>query len=157
MSKNIFLVPLLFLFLFTEAQTFRIKISSDLKQPVLDGRLLLLISSNNLKEPRFQISDAINTQMVFGKDVENWQMDMSQLVSEDAFGYPVERLNNIPEGDYYVQALLHKYETFKLKTGHTVKLPGFINYFLSKKMEILIFRFVNCYDLKRLPSYFLPF
>lgn len=106
-----------------DAQTFRVKISSDLNQPVLDGRLLLLVSSNNLKEPRFQISDALNTQMVFGKDVNNWQAGLSQLVSEDAFGYPIERLKNIPAGEYYVQALLHKYETFNLKTGHTVKLP----------------------------------
>ena len=123
MRKNILLVALLFLFCGAKAQTFRIKISNELKQPLLDGRLLLLISSNNLKEPRFQISDATNTQMVFGKDVENWQPGISQLVSEDAFGYPIERLKNIPAGDYYVQALLHKYETFKLKTGHTVKLP----------------------------------
>lgn len=123
MRKNIFLLPLLFLFLFTDAQTFRIQISPDLKQSVLDGRLLLLISANNLKEPRFQINDAVNTQIVFGKDVENWQTGTSQLVSEDAFGYPVERVNSIPAGDYYVQALLHKYETLHLKTGQTVKLP----------------------------------
>ena len=123
MRKNIFLFPLLFFFLFTDAQTFRIKISPDLKQSVLDGRLLLLISTNNTKEPRFQISDAVTTQMVFGKDVENWQTGTSQLVSEDAFGYPIERLNNISAGDYFVQALLHKYETFHLKTGQTVKLP----------------------------------
>jgi hypothetical protein len=123
MKKNIFLLALVFLFFFTNAQTFRIQISPQLKQSVLDGRLLLLISSNNSKEPRFQISDALNTQMVFGKDVENWQTGISQLISEDAFGYPVERLNNIPAGNYYVQALLHKYETFHLKTGQTVKLP----------------------------------
>jgi hypothetical protein len=124
MRKNIFLLPLLFLFISTGAQTFRIQISPGLKQSVLDGRLLLLISNNNSKEPRFQISDAVNTQMVFGKDVENWQPGISQVVSVvDAFGYPIERLNNIPPGDYYVQALLHKYETFHLKTGQTVKLP----------------------------------
>jgi hypothetical protein len=121
--RNIFLLPLLFVFVVSDAQTFRIRIAPDLKQNFLDGRLLLLISSNNSKEPRFQISDATNTQMVFGKDVENWQTGLSQLVSEDAFGYPVERLSNLPEGDYYVQALLHKYETFNLKTGQTVKLP----------------------------------
>ena len=123
MRKNIFLLPLLFVFLTTGAQSFRINISPALQQTVVDGRLLLLISTNNVKEPRFQISDAANTQMVFGKDVENWQAGNSQLISVDAFGYPVERLNNIPAGDYYVQALLHKYETFHLKTGQTVKLP----------------------------------
>ncbi|WP_315819620.1 hypothetical protein [Paraflavitalea speifideaquila] len=29
----------------------------------------------------------------------------------------------MPAGDYYVQALLHRYETFHRKDGHTVKLP----------------------------------
>ena len=38
-------------------------------------------------------------------------------------GYPLESLSNLPPGDYTVQALLHKYETFRLSTGHTVKLP----------------------------------
>ena len=123
MRKILFSIALLLLLLSADAQSFRINISPNLKQAGLDGRLLLLIATNQAKEPRFQISDATNTQMVFGKDVENWQTGKSQLVSVDAFGYPVERLNNIPAGDYYVQALLHKYETFHLKTGHTVKLP----------------------------------
>lgn len=123
MNKSIFLMPIVFLSFLATAQTFRIKISPVLKESVLDGRLLLLISSNNVKEPRFQISDAVNTQMVFGKDVENWRPEQSQLLGEEGFGYPIERLKDIPAGDYYVQALLHKYETFNLKSGQTVKLP----------------------------------
>ena len=41
----------------------------------------------------------------------------------EVFGYPIESLGQLPEGDYFVQALLNRYETFNLKTGHTVKLP----------------------------------
>jgi hypothetical protein len=122
MRKNIVLLFLLASCI-TSAQTFRIRIADSLKQPVLDGRLLLLLSNNNKNEPRFQVSDALNTQMVFGENVETWQPGTSQLVDVHAFGYPVERLNSVPAGDYYVQALLHKYETFHLKTGQTVKLP----------------------------------
>ena len=114
---------LLFALMAANCQSFRVTISKELKQTSLDGRLLLLIAKTNIKEPRFQINDATNTQMVFGKDVDNWQPGKSQLVSEDAFGYPIERLHEIPASDYYVQALLHKYETFRLKTGQTVKLP----------------------------------
>ena len=123
MNKNIFLLLLLFATLFANAQTFRVHVAPGLMQKPLDGRLLLLLSTSSNKEPRFLISDATNTQMVFGKDVLAWQANQSQLVDEAAFGYPVERLSNIPAGDYYVQALLHVYETFQLKTGHTVKLP----------------------------------
>ena len=106
-----------------QAQTFSLTIANNLHNSPLDGRLLLLLSKNNSSEPRFQISDAANTQMVFGVDAENWQPKTNQLVNVNAFGYPIEKLRDVPAGDYYVQALLHKYETFNLQTGHTVKLP----------------------------------
>src|SRR5882762_2669402 len=108
---------------FGYAQTFRVTIANSLQQPVLDGRLLLLLSNNDKSEPRFQINDAAGTQMVFGVDVENWQPGHSQLVDMHAFGYPIERLRQVPAGDYYIQVLLHKYETFHRKDGRVVKLP----------------------------------
>jgi len=52
------------------AQTFRVTIAPSLQQMALDGRLLLLLSNNDREEPRFQISDAAGTQMVFGVDVD---------------------------------------------------------------------------------------
>ncbi|HEX5153847.1 MAG TPA: hypothetical protein VFW07_20510 [Parafilimonas sp.] len=106
-----------------QAQTFRVSIADSLKQPALDGRLLLLLSKNNNAEPRFQVSDAHHTQLVFGVNVDQWQPGTDELVDVHAFGYPVERLKDVPTGDYYVQVLLHKYETFHLQTGQIVKLP----------------------------------
>ena len=96
--------------------------SKQSKQP-LDGRLLLLISKNNKAEPRFQVSDGANTQLVFGMDVEDWKAGQSKTFTGKEFGYPLQSLKDVPAGDYYVQVLLHKYETFHRKDGHTVKLP----------------------------------
>lgn len=56
-----------------QTQTFRVTVAGTLQQSALDGRLLLLISNNDKEEPRFQVSDAAGTQMVFGVDVEGWQ------------------------------------------------------------------------------------
>ena len=123
MKQFIAIAFLSIIILNSQAQTFRVNISNELHTTALDGRLLLLLSTNNKSEPRFQISDAAATQLVFGIDVENWQSGTSQLIDMHAFGYPIERLKDIPAGDYYVQVLLHKYETFHLKTGQTVKLP----------------------------------
>jgi hypothetical protein len=123
MKQFIAIAFLSIIILNSQAQTFRVSISNALHTTALDGRLLLLLSTNNKAEPRFQISDAASTQLVFGIDVENWQSGTSQLIDMHAFGYPIERLKDIPAGDYYVQVLLHKYETFHLKTGQTVKLP----------------------------------
>src|SRR6516165_1164438 len=121
MRKYIIWLQLLLAVVLSHAQTFRVTISQDLRQAPLDGRLLLLLSTNNNSEPRFQISDDAGTQMVFGVDVDHWEPGSSWLVDNHAFGYPLERLDRVPEGDYYVQALLHKYETFRLKNGHAVK------------------------------------
>ncbi len=89
----------------------------------LDGRLLLLISSNNEAEPRFQISEDLTTQQVFGVNVNGWKPDQTTVIDQSVFGYPLSSLAQVPAGEYYVQALLHKYETFRRSDGHTVKLP----------------------------------
>ena len=92
------------------------------RQP-LDGRLLLLLSTDSTNEPRFQIADGPTTQLVFGTDVEGWKPGEVAVVDTAAFGYPVRSLAQLKPGDYYVQALLHRYETFHRADGHTVKLP----------------------------------
>jgi len=88
-----------------------------------DGRLLLMLSRNASPEPRFQITDGPETQLVFGIDVENWKAGQPVRIDASALGYPITRLDEVPAGTYYVQALLHKYETFQRADGHTVKLP----------------------------------
>ncbi|MBC7792019.1 MAG: hypothetical protein H7Z74_18890, partial [Anaerolineae bacterium] len=89
----------------------------------IDGRLLLLISSDTSAEPRFQISDAPTTQLVFGVDVENWRGGEERIIDARAFGYPLRSSSELPRGSYRVQALINRYETFRRSDGHTVKLP----------------------------------
>lgn len=121
--RKIFLLLFILFTCIVNAQTFRISIADSLKQQALDGRLLLLLSKNNNAEPRFQVGFSANTQLVFGVNADSWQPGSDELVDMHAFGYPLERLSDVPAGDYYVQVLLHKYETFHLQTGQTVKLP----------------------------------
>jgi hypothetical protein len=89
----------------------------------LDGRLLLLVSTDSTREPRFQISDGPESQLVFGQDVNGWAPGTNRVVGNQANGYPLVSLRELPRGRYWVQALLNRYETFTLSTGHTVKLP----------------------------------
>ncbi len=102
---------------------FEISLPESAGKEPLDGRLLLLISTNDKQEPRFQISEDLTTQQVFGVDVDAWKPGQKKLMDQSAFGYPVRSLAQLPVGEYWVQALLHKYETFKRSDGHTVKLP----------------------------------
>jgi hypothetical protein len=96
--------------------------ASASKQP-LDGRLLLLISTDNAKEPRFQISEDLSTQQVFGVDVDGLKPGQTATFDATAPGYPLGSLSQVPAGEYWVQALLHRYETFHRADGHTIKLP----------------------------------
>ncbi|MBI2619259.1 MAG: hypothetical protein HYW57_04195, partial [Ignavibacteriales bacterium] len=89
----------------------------------LDGRLLLMISTDSTREPRFQISDGPGSQQIFGQNVEGWKGGESVVVGSQAHGYPRRSFSEIPVGEYWVQALLHRYETFRRADGHTVKLP----------------------------------
>ena len=119
-TKSTFLCLCAVAVLAAEPLRFEVRTNSTEK---LDGRLLILLSTDGSAEPRFQISDGLKTQLVFGSDVEAWAPGTSRIVDEKASGYPVLRIADVPPGEYFVQALLHKYETFRRADGHVVKLP----------------------------------
>lgn len=102
---------------------FEISFPASLDKGPIDGRLLLLISTSTEGEPRFQINEDLNTQQVFGVDVDAWKAGETKTLDQSALGYPRRSLADVPPGEYTVQALLHRYETFKRADGHTVKLP----------------------------------
>lgn len=89
----------------------------------LDGRMYVMLSTDNEKEPRFEISDDPATQQFFGVDVDGLSPGHAATVDGGAVGYPAKSLASIPAGDYYVQGLLNIYQTYHLANGHTVKLP----------------------------------
>jgi hypothetical protein len=90
----------------------------------LDGHILLGISTKNSSEPRFQLKEEeAESAQFFGLDVDNWKPNTPAVIDSSTLGYPLKSLEQLPAGDYYVQAVLNIYETFHLANGHTVKLP----------------------------------
>ncbi len=122
MKKTQVLILSLFCFIAAQAQ---ITVSlSFLGTEKLDGRLIVMFAKTDQKEPRFQITDGHDTQIAFAQDLDNWDAKMPKIINaKDLVGYPINTMKEIPDGVYYVQVLLHKYETFNLKNGKTVKLP----------------------------------
>lgn len=105
-------------------KTVNVTYPASLAQGPLDGRLLLLLSTDEKAEPRLQISDtSLDSQQVFGIDVEGWKPGAVATFPPGTLGYPVVSLAQVKPGTYFAQALLHRYETFKRSDGHTVKLP----------------------------------
>ena len=102
---------------------FSVSFSKARAEQPLDGRLLLLLSTDPSAEPRFQVGNSVHTQMVFGMDVDAMCPGQAVTVDESAYGFPIRNLRDVPAGEYYVQAVLHRYETFHRADGHTVKLP----------------------------------
>src|SRR3989475_10592985 len=83
----------------------------------------LMLSTDTTAEPRFQISDGPNTQLIFGIDVDALRPGQDAVIDAGAFGYPLESIARVPPGRYRVQALLNRYETFHRSDGHVVRLP----------------------------------
>jgi len=104
---------------------FAVSYPEALAKGPLDGRLLLLLSTDASAEPRFQISDTdvAKSQQVFGVDVLGWKPGEAKVFDAGVLGYPAEALGDVKAGRYRVQALLHRYETFHRADGHVVKLP----------------------------------
>ena len=107
----------------TSSLRFEVTFDSSTQAEPVDGRVILILAPREDQEPRFQARWGINAVPVFGVDVEGIAPGVAAIIDETTFGYPFESIADLPAGDYYVQAVLHKYETFNLLTGHTVKLP----------------------------------
>jgi len=123
-------IGLLFIFLGCQPNSVKksntiitISFSDSASTKNLDGRLLLMLSTNNEDEPRFQVGVGLKNQLVYGVNVDGLTPNTKVTFDENVFGFPVTSLNDLAPGDYYAQGLLHIYETFKLATGQTVKLP----------------------------------
>src|SRR5215475_13245416 len=110
--------------LYAQGPQFSVSFEKERSAAPLDGRVLLLLSTDPSGEPRNQISISYKTQIVFGVDVDGMKPGETVIVNDkNAFGYPVRYLHDLKPGEYYMQALLHRYETFHRADGRTVKLP----------------------------------
>ena len=106
-------------------ENLRFAISFDMGESneTLDGRMLLMISADSTDEPRFQINDNEDTQLIYGINVEKIKPGEKVFIDASVFGYPLKSIKEIPTGYYWIQALLNKYETFHLSDGRVLNLP----------------------------------
>src|SRR3954470_19111368 len=87
--------------------TFEITFPKAMSAAPLDGHILLLISNNPKEEPRFQIGSNVDSQQMFGRDVDKWAARAPARVDAKTIGFPIKSLNELPAGDYAVQAVLN--------------------------------------------------
>ena len=107
----------------TTAVEFKLSFPALIDDNTVDGRVLLLLSTNDDREPRHQVRGGVRAIQIFGLEVSALAPGGSIGFDDSVPGYPMTSLVDLPAGDYFVQAVLHRYETFHRGDGHTVKLP----------------------------------
>jgi hypothetical protein len=106
------------------ALRFEVRFPATLSNEPLDGRLLLILwRGATEEEPRMLVRPNDRTAQVFGMDVEGWAPGNELAVQGEVQGYPLASFAALPADEYTVQAVLHRYETFRRADGHVVKLP----------------------------------
>jgi hypothetical protein len=91
----------------------------------LDGRIILLLSRDLSREPRSHVEpdEPLASPFIFGQNVSGVAPGATVIVDDKAFGWPAAHLSAVPAGDYLVQAVLNRYETFHLADGRVLQLP----------------------------------
>jgi hypothetical protein len=108
-----------------EVTTFSVSFPAERSGKPLDGRVILLLSRDFTREPRSHIepNEPLASPYLFGLTVDGLAPGAKVVLDDHAFGWPATHLSAIPAGDYFVQAVLNRYEVFHLADGRTLKLP----------------------------------
>ena len=87
----------------------------------VDGRVILMLSRDFSREPRSHVepNEPLASPYLFGLTVDTLAPGAKALLDDTAFGWPATHLSAIPAGDYFVQAVLNRYEVFHLADGRT--------------------------------------
>jgi hypothetical protein len=109
----------------TEFTTFSVSFPKERSAKPLDGRVILLLSRDFTREPRSHVepNEPLASPYLFGLTVDGLAPGAKAVLDDSAFGWPATHLSAIPVGDYFVQAVLNRYEEFHLADGRTLKLP----------------------------------
>ncbi|HTS25798.1 MAG TPA: alpha/beta hydrolase-fold protein [Bryobacteraceae bacterium] len=103
---------------FAAETRFEISYPAGVNKGPITGRVFIMISRSNDREPRLQIS-RIGVPF-FGRDIERLLPGQSAVIDATDLGTPVESLREIPPGTYYVQAFINVYSEFRRSDGNVL-------------------------------------
>lgn len=118
-SLNKFAAFLLFFSFFSlifairvSAQTASLKFETTIARGLVSspqkGRLFVFLNRKGEREPRLTFDEdvSLDAPPIIAKDVESFAPASTKVVIDnDSIAYPIKNLNDLPAGDYYVQAL----------------------------------------------------
>jgi hypothetical protein len=98
--------------------TFEIRIPPSVRNEALTGRVYVILTHDDSREPRLQVGRV--GAPFFGRDVERLAPGAAATVDGSDLGTPVADMADLPAGDYIVQPFVNVYSEFKRADGHTV-------------------------------------
>ena len=102
---------------------FKISFPSSIHTENITGRVYVIISTNDSREPRFQTG---YTGVPFwGKNVYALKPGKEAVIDGKVFGFPLKSIKDIPTGEYFVEGFINIYTKFKRSDGHTIWLHNY--------------------------------
>ena len=106
---------------------FEISFPDSVSETAITGRLFLTVSPDEDPEPRIAAYSSARRRDArmpfFAADVEQLAPGGRAVIDGSSVAYPLSSLDELPAGDYFVQAVLHVYTEFHRSDGHVIWAP----------------------------------
>src|SRR4051812_42826372 len=89
------------------APAFHVQFSGTAHRSPVDGRLIVIVSTNTEREPRFHVGRRVDTAQIFGVDVDGLVPGKLVTVDASASGHPLRSVSALLPGRYNVQAVIN--------------------------------------------------
>src|SRR5262245_59908243 len=86
----------------------------------ITGRAFVMVTRSIDKQPEVRLQIGRTGVPFFGRDVEQLQPEKIVSIDGSDLGTPLDSINDIPAGDYYVQAVVVVYSEFRRADGHVL-------------------------------------
>ena len=96
---------------------FEIALAPGANQAPVTGRLVVIVAKRDQPEPRLTVSPT--GPALFAIDIEQLRPGQTAVVDDQSLGYPTA-LSRLPDGEYFVQAVVNVYEQARRADGHTI-------------------------------------
>jgi hypothetical protein len=103
-----------------QAPRFEVTVPATVHAGPLTGRLVLILARSAQPEPRLALSP--QGPPIFGVDLEQLEAGRAAVIDSASASYPVS-LAQLPEGEYWAQAVVNVYDRVERADGHTLWLP----------------------------------
>lgn len=100
---------------------FEISFDKQAHPDPVTGRVYVMISRDNETEPRHRVRRASGIPF-WGQNVHQLQPGEPGIIDGKSFGFPLQSIQDIPPGDYFIQGFVNVYTRFERADGHTVWL-----------------------------------